>query len=269
MRLWDVAGGGPKRTASEGHTGEVRACGFSPGRSLAGDGRGRRDGAAVGRGGAERGAPLEGHTGGALACGFSPDGRWLATGGADRTVRLWDVGGADRGAPLQEATREGFGLRVLAGRSLAGDGGHRTARLWDVAGRTEAHRFEGHAGGVLAWVLAGRSLAGDGGRPDGAAVGRGGKDRSAPLRRPHGGGFGLRFSPDGRWLATEADRTVRLWDVAGRSRAHRFKATWERRGLQGSRRTALAGDGGLTGRCGCGTWRGGAGRTASKATWER
>ncbi|MCP5449382.1 MAG: hypothetical protein H6972_02160 [Gammaproteobacteria bacterium] len=57
-------------------------------------------------------------------------------------------------------------------------------------------------------------------------MGRGGKDRGAPLRRPRGRGFGLRV-------------------FAGR---------------------ALAGDGGDDGRCGCGTWREGLRRTASKAT---
>ncbi|MCP5449380.1 MAG: hypothetical protein H6972_02150 [Gammaproteobacteria bacterium] len=77
-------------------------------------------------------------------------------------------------------------------------------RLWDVAGRTEAHRFEGHAGGVRA----------------------------------------CGFSPDGRWLATGGTTGRCGCGRGGRTEAHRFEGHAEGLGLRVFAGRALAGDGG-------------------------
>ncbi|MCP5449381.1 MAG: hypothetical protein H6972_02155 [Gammaproteobacteria bacterium] len=167
----------------------VTACGFSAdGRWLAtaGDDGAVRLWDVAGRVEAHR---FGGHTGGVRACGFSPDGRWLASGGYfGGAVRLWDVAGR------VEAHRfEGHAEAIWAcafspdGRWLAT--GPTDGAAVDVAGGPRRTASKATREGLGLRVFAGRALAGDGGgRPDGAAVGRGGADRGAPLRRPRGRG---------------------------------------------------------------------------------
>jgi WD40 repeat protein len=129
--------------------------------------------------GAPRGE-LAGHRDWVRAVTFSPDGALLASSSDDGTVRLWDVAtGAPRGEPL--TGHDGWVYSVAFspdGTHLASGADDGTVRLWDVA--TGAPR--------------GEPLTGHGGTFDGPA---------------------LAFSPNGALLASGAEGTVQLWDVAG------------------------------------------------------
>ena len=107
---------------------------------------------------------------------FSPDGRVLAVGGRDGAVALWEW----RSGTLQRRLEHGRGSTHPAwrpdGTMLAVGGGDRTISLWAAATGERLGTLSGHDGSVNA----------------------------------------VRFSPDGRRIASaSADQSACVWDPAG------------------------------------------------------
>jgi serine/threonine protein kinase/tetratricopeptide (TPR) repeat protein len=184
--LWDLEAGKEVRTL-RGHSGVHQAI-FSPdGKTLASTGRDRTVRLWDVATGQER-MLIRGQDRMVEALAFSPDGSILATASQDRTVELRNT---IDGKEL--ATLKGHGYAVLCvafspdGKLLAtGGGSWRTMRfpnfphelkLWDVASRQEVASLQG----CLSLVSC------------------------------------LAFSPDSKTLASAgSEKTIRLWDVAGR-----------------------------------------------------
>ena len=203
----------------EGHRGAVKAVAFAPDGRTAGLGRGRRDGAAVGRG--HRREPR--HTGGARAAGstavaFAPDGRTLASGGDDKTVRLWDAATGRARGVLEGHNGSVYGGGLRPRRPDAGLGGRRR----DGAAVGRGHRAESAARsratrlGLLRWPSPPTARR----WPRGATTGRCGCGTRPPGGRRGGwrarrrgvcGGLRPRRPDPG---LGSSDGTVRLWDVA-------------------------------------------------------
>ncbi|MBI4676781.1 MAG: caspase family protein [Elusimicrobia bacterium] len=239
VKLWDAAFGKELRTL-EGHTGPVEAVAFSP------------DGLRLATGSDDFTARVweltSGSGGGAVVLensrvygdggkggnsvedvAFSPDGRLLAVAtGGYKTVKLLEAAGGGH-----VRTLEGNDISVDAvsfcptGKRLVSGAWNNTARLWEVETGKELMVFKGRAKGLTSVGVS----------PDG---------RVLALERDHGEtalwdlGVGQEarrvkygdwrgpwaFSPDGRWLATEAlflEHGAMLWDVASGAEGRKFK----------------------------------------------
>jgi WD40 repeat protein len=155
-------------------------------------------------------AVLTGHQGPVLGVAIAPDGSWLATAGSDG-IRIWDV------ASRQEQTtlKDTYGTKSVAvspdGSWLA-TGGRNGVRIWDVPTWQERATFKGK------WATF--------------------KGKWATLT---GTDWveAVAVAPDGSWLATGGDGTVRVWDVA----TWRKRVTLKDHYHAASRVTAVAPDG--------------------------
>lgn len=147
----------------------------------------------------EKLAALEGHTDSVWSVSFSPDSKTLATSSADKTVRLWDVATGKELAALKDAP---CGVSSVAfspdGKTLAGS-------AWVCFGDDNKADWS-KPGEVLLWDVATRKV-------------------RATLKMATGIVWQLAFSPDGKTLATAAQKLdkekdeyvgaeVWFWDAA-------------------------------------------------------
>jgi len=245
-QMWD------ERVLRDGHTAAVRRAVFSPdGRRLVSVGEDhqvivwdfeRR----------ERVKTITDHTGTVNAVAFSPDGRWFATGSDDQTIIIWETAQLQQAAVLRDQPGAVLSLTFSPdGRRLvSGCGGPASmARVWDTTNWQELCEFPwrvsygdfvflsndelGDISGRI-WNARTGELIHDAGAewlgnwvdlsPDGkqrASITSGGDVKIIDLksqkllstRHAHfDHGRSVAYSPDGKWLATAAERIV-LWDA--------------------------------------------------------
>lgn len=158
---------------------------------------------------------------------FSSDGRLLATGGSDHAIRLWDLS-ARRGLRSFAGHRDQINALAFSpdNRWLASASSDDTIRIWEVVSGRESRKFAGigtgcegegcntSSGYSVAFSPDGRWLAG--GSANGiirlweTATGR----EVLKLVNPEKGDVKvLRFSPDGRSLASLEKGKLRLWET--------------------------------------------------------
>ena len=199
LRIWDLTGG-PTSTL-DGHTGWVNACAFSP------------DGAWIVSayvGGAlkiwDAETPVEpfeksverrtltGHTRDANGCAVSPDGAWIVSASDDASLKIWDAGTGKNQATLTGHTGPMKACAVSPdGAWIVSAGADSSLKIWD-AGPT------GRSASLT------ESSAARGGTPNQVPV-------WATLTGHTGPVLSCAVSPDGAWIASAGDHTVRIWDA--------------------------------------------------------
>lgn len=233
LRVWDVE---QEETllVLHGHRGMVNCAAYSPdGKRIASGG----DDQSVRIWDAER-EPLARTLGGAgrkwFTCvAFSPDGEYLAAGNGDRTVTIWDRPSYRVRAVLPERDLPIWGVAFDRGRLIASACGQweRASRssgvdVWDWESRQRVSNLPART--KVAWCVAfsrdGRRIATGGGElvkgPAELTIWDATSWKARHELEGHITGVThLAFSPDGRVLASTAER-IKLWDVeSGRLKA--------------------------------------------------
>jgi WD40 repeat protein len=112
---------------------------------------------------------------GVLACAFSPGGKTLATADMARTVRLWDWNGQEETGMILGHTDAVCALAFTpGGRILATGSWDRSVKFWDLRSPQE-------------WISVDTNNGYD--------------------------GFSVQFSPDGKQLLTQDEKSANLWDA--------------------------------------------------------
>lgn len=179
LRFWKAADGAPVRTVT-GHADAILSAALSPDGTILASGSYDKTIGLWETASGKAIRTLPGHNGAIFDVAFSPDGKLLASASADRTVKLWDTATGERRDTLTESTQALHAL-AFSGRTLAAGGVDNRIRVWEIG-------------------------------PEG-------REGTNVLRATHfaheGAILALRYSPDGKTLATSADdRTVKLWNGA-------------------------------------------------------
>jgi WD40 repeat protein len=158
-----------------------------------------------------------------LCVAFSPDGKQLAWSGGTIETSLVKVHDTESGKELVALPEQPGEVRSVAfapdGKRLAVCSGQRAA-IYDLATQQPVHVLNEGRGSwysAVAWASDGKFIAVVGITSDravhlyDAASGK----KLAQWRGHNGSIHGLRFSPDGRCVATASgDQTIKVWDVA-------------------------------------------------------
>ena len=246
IRIWNLSG--QKISEWKALQQSVNMVSFSPdGKYLATAGRdstvkfwqvnfGKRSGKKI--------AEFKATKGSVTSINFSPAGKYLAAAGIDSSAGIWQLSELPKAISLRAALPGHNGLVRSANFSPAGDflttlDGKSTVRIWDGAGKLQKtlpveaigisftlfkqqQRFATVTlnGKVGLWKLSEKKLVNE-------------------FQTLHLDAKSISFSPDGERLATVGiDKTVRLWNLAGRQVAQfEFKenavsASWSRDGKQ-------------------------------------
>jgi WD40 repeat protein len=144
---------------------------------------------------------------------FSPDGRSLVSSSIDKTIRLWNLETHSSKAltgHTQPVTDVSFSPD---GNLIASASQDRTIKLWKTSDGQLQKTLEGHQDWVSSLDFS----------PDGKLIASGSSDNTVKLWTAAGrlvqtleGNQGVvKFSPDGHFLATSNEDTVRLWKRTG------------------------------------------------------
>ena len=165
-------------------------------------------------------AVLTGHAGPVFSLVFSPNGKTLATGNADGTVRLWNVATHQQITVLRGHAGPIYSVGFTRdGKTLASDSADGIVQWWNLAKHPPMQLRRPLTGYTVRLTSMAVS-------PDGKTRASGGPDgmvrlwdvathQQITVLRGHAGPiYSVGFSPDGKTLASGADGTVRLWNVA-------------------------------------------------------
>ncbi len=172
---------------------------------------------------------LAGHTADVMSLSISPDNRFVASASNDKTVCIWSLPSGELVKTLTGHTDEVKCVAYSAnGRALVTGSSDRTIKVWRTADYGLERTISDHADAVLSVAFSpdGRTMASGG--DDGALYiwslpsfeikqkhFRGEKTFAAYDDPFHAKGINdLRFSPDGKWLASAGDdNDVILWNA--------------------------------------------------------
>jgi WD40 repeat protein len=167
---------------------------------------------------------LTGHKSWVNALAHHPEGKWLASGSSDGTIKIWS---ADSAVPVHSIDATNAEVRSIAvspdGMHLAAGLRYGRVKVWSTADWQERLSLAGHGDMcAVAFSPDGKQFAtteGDWNRGGTLRIRDAATGNTISLHRHTGEIVSVAFSPDGKTVAAAgADKTVRLWSVAGDSR---------------------------------------------------
>ncbi|EJF60379.1 WD40 repeat-like protein, partial [Dichomitus squalens LYAD-421 SS1] len=154
---------------------------------------------------------------------YSPDGKWVVTGSGDCTIILWD----SDGQLVQEWVAHAGGVMSLAfspdSRRLASSGGDRYLAVWDIMpGKGHPpiamkYTDSDDDSCACAWSPNGTVIASTDVHTETVKLWNARTLEPLHLLKPSlgtGEFCDLRFSPDGRWVASVSSNGCCIWDVS-------------------------------------------------------
>ena len=196
---------------------------------------------------------LSGHSDCVQSLAFSSDGVLLVSGSNDKTIKLWDVQTGGIVTTLYGHTDQVNSVSISADNTMVASGsGDKTIRLWNIK-RGDCNVIEGHQDAVYTvtfsptnpqlllsasrdntvkqWGIDGHQIGSPvsgchiGFSPDGTCFFSctwtncivrkiGSEEAVVEFELPNNTNRCC-FSPDGRFIATGASRTIYLWDITG------------------------------------------------------